>query len=162
MKFNKYAKSHFDWVEEMGWHNKPLLGTIAMIGSEIGEVAAEVLKPLIPTDTLGEELADVCLRIIDLMYSHGFDIDASVNKNKGNITWQSVSHDGDILELMVDYGHLVNSARYDALDDKFEFYLSSLLYRVINITEHMNIDLESCIMQKMDKNKKVGSKGRKV
>ncbi len=162
MKFNKYAKQHFEWVDEMGWHNKPLLGTIAMIGSEIGEVAAEVLKPLIHNDKLGEELADVCLRIMDLMYSHGFDIDASVNKNKSNISWQSVSHEGDILELMVDYCHLVNSARYDTLDEKFEFYLSSLLYRVINITEHMNIDLDSCIVHKMDKNNKVGSKGRKV
>ena len=162
MKFNKYAKAHFDWVEEMGWHNKPLLGTIAMIGSEIGEVAAEVLEPLITYDKLGEELADVCLRIIDLMHSYGIDIDASVNTNKCSITWQSIYHNDDILELMVDYGHLVNSARYDTLDEKFEFYLSSLLYRVINISEHMNIDLESCIVHKMDKNKKVGSKGRKV
>ena len=162
MKFNKYAKTHYDWVDSMGWHNKNLLGSLALIGSEIGEASLEVLKPPYEENNLAEELADVCLRIIDLMYGYDMDIDNEVSSVAPTLKWNSKSIEGDLLELMVDFGHLVNSARYDTLDHKFTHYLASILARVIDIAEMNDMLLEQVLITKIEKNKARGNKGRKV
>lgn len=162
MKFNKYAKLHYDWVDEMGWHGTPIMALIALIGSEIGEAAYEALNPIQDSNNMGEELADICLRIMDLFYSHNVDIDKKVDEVSPTITWISQSLEGDFLELMSDFRHVVNSARHETLEDDFYNYLGGILCRVIDITYRNNIDLEETLKTKIEKNKVRGNKGRKI
>lgn len=61
MRIAEVAKKQWKWVERMGWHNKQPLEYVALIASEVGEVANEC-RGEEPTDSLGEELADIILR----------------------------------------------------------------------------------------------------
>jgi len=72
MSLNDIAEKQWAWVERMGWHNKQPLEYVALIASEIGEVANE-FRGEAPTAALGEELADVVLRCLDM--ARQFDID---------------------------------------------------------------------------------------
>jgi NTP pyrophosphatase (non-canonical NTP hydrolase) len=51
------AESHWKWVEQMGWHNKTRLESLALIASE---------------------LADIILRVVDLAETEGININRSV------------------------------------------------------------------------------------
>lgn len=70
---NEIAQNHHDWVERMGWHNKTPLEALALIASEVGEAVNEC-RGSVPTDRLGEELADIILRVADLAHSSGVDL----------------------------------------------------------------------------------------
>ena len=76
---NKLALKQWIWVENMGWHNKQPLEYVAHIASEISEVANEC-RGEHPTDNLGEELADIVLRTIDMAYQFNIDIDEAIQK----------------------------------------------------------------------------------
>ena len=78
LKINETAQKQFEWVEEMGWHNKLPLEYVALIGSEVGEVANECRGDE-PTDRLGEELADIVLRVFDMAVVYGVDIEQSIS-----------------------------------------------------------------------------------
>ena len=67
MSWDYVAAKQYDWVERMGWHNKTVLETIALIGSEIGELAKEYIINGY-CDSFSEELADIILRSLDLAY----------------------------------------------------------------------------------------------
>jgi len=71
------AKQQWAWVERMGWHNKQPLEYVALIASEVGEVANEC-RGSAPTENLGEELADIILRTVDMAEQFGVDIEAAV------------------------------------------------------------------------------------
>lgn len=73
------ATEHFKWVDRMGWHNKTVLEALALIASEVGEAVNECRGDS-PTDKLGEELADIILRTIDLAEWQGIDIELEVVK----------------------------------------------------------------------------------
>ncbi len=89
MDLNQIAKTHYEWVEEMGWHNKTPLEALALVASEVGEAVNECRGEK-PTPAFGEELADVVLRVIDLAQWQGIDIEAELlkkmekNKERGN------------------------------------------------------------------------------
>ena len=74
---NELAEMQFDWVERMGWHNKTVLEALALIASEVGEAVNECRGEK-PTAELGEELADIILRTIDLAQWQGIDIELEV------------------------------------------------------------------------------------
>ena len=74
---NELAEMQFDWVERMGWHNKTVLEALALIASEVGEAVNECHGEK-PTAELGEELADIILRTIDLAQWQGIDIELEV------------------------------------------------------------------------------------
>lgn len=86
---NDIAYDQWQWVEDMGWHNKQPLEYVALIASEIGEVANECRGEK-PTDRLGEELADVILRTLDMAEQFGVNIQQEVfnkmakNRSNGN------------------------------------------------------------------------------
>ena len=61
----------------MGWHNKTPLEYLALIASEVGEAVNECRGER-PTDALGEELADIILRVVDLAQHCDIDIQAQV------------------------------------------------------------------------------------
>lgn len=79
LSLGELAAKQFDWVERMGWHNKTVLEALALIGSEVGEAVNECRGDE-PTEKLGEELADIILRTLDLAKWLGLDIEGEVLK----------------------------------------------------------------------------------
>ncbi len=77
MELKEICTKHYDWVERMGWHNKTVLEALALIASEVGEAVNECRGEK-PTEHLGEELADIILRVADLAQWQGIDLDAQV------------------------------------------------------------------------------------
>ena len=77
VSMNHTAKVQFNWVERMGWHNKTVLEALALIGSEVGEAVNECRGDE-PTEKLGEELADIILRTLDLAQWQGIDIEKAI------------------------------------------------------------------------------------
>lgn len=113
MDINEIAEKHYNWVEQMGWHNKTVLEALALIASEVGEASREIPKDHPaqyaiaaisrsvakavnqcrqeqPSQKLGEELADIILRTIDLAKWQGIDLSKEIqdkmNKNEKNGT----------------------------------------------------------------------------
>lgn len=165
MIFNEIAESHYDWVESLGWHNKTILEGLALIASELGEVSFEILTAHLNDEShLAEELADVCLRVVDVLYDHGIDIDAKMKEVRSGVQWNSVSLEGDILEIMADFGKVVNSARYAGFDAHGDFskYLATILCRVCDIAERNLLNLNKAIRDKMTKNLERGNRGRVI
>lgn len=84
MNLNEIAKENFQWVEEMGWHNKTPLEALALVASEVGEAINECRHEQ-PSEAFGEELADIILRVVDIAHWQGVDIEKEViNKMKKN------------------------------------------------------------------------------
>jgi NTP pyrophosphatase (non-canonical NTP hydrolase) len=67
MNINEIAEKQFEWVERMGWHNKTVLESLALIASEVGEAVNECRNGA-PSDNFGTELADIVLRVADLAH----------------------------------------------------------------------------------------------
>ena len=76
---NSIGKEQWRWVEEMGWHNKTVLESLALIGSEVGEAVNEC-RGECPTNAFGEELADIIMRTADLAVDHGIDLASEIEK----------------------------------------------------------------------------------
>ena len=90
MYINELAQKHWEWVESVGWHDdKRILEYLALIASEIGECVNEC-RGKKPTEFLGEELADIVLRVFDTALQHGINIEQEIinkmakNKQRGN------------------------------------------------------------------------------
>ena len=62
---DEYSKIHHEWVCNMGWNNTTILEKLALVASEVGEAVNECRGER-PTKQLGEELADICLRVMDI------------------------------------------------------------------------------------------------
>ena len=77
MKLSDIAATNWAWVDRMGWHNKTPLEYLALISSEVGEAINECRGEK-PSPLLGEELADIILRVTDFAHHHGIDIQAEV------------------------------------------------------------------------------------
>jgi NTP pyrophosphatase (non-canonical NTP hydrolase) len=74
LTINEIAAKHSAWVERMGWHNKTVLESLALIASEVGEAVNEC-RGYTPTAEFGTELADIILRTLDLAHTQGIDLD---------------------------------------------------------------------------------------
>jgi len=89
MDLKKISHQHYEWVEAMGWHNKTVLEALALVASEVGEAINECRGEQ-PTEHFGEELADIMLRVLDLAYWQGIDIEQkmlnkiALNAQRGN------------------------------------------------------------------------------
>ena len=85
---NDLAQKQFDWVERVGWHNKTVLESLALIASEVGEAVNEC-RGEEPTKEFGGELADIILRTLDLTVIYKIDIEKemlnkmSINEKRG-------------------------------------------------------------------------------
>jgi len=86
MDLNKIAKKHNEWVEEMDWHNKASrMELLALVGSEVGEAVNEVCGEN-PTNNYPGELADIILRVLDMMVEEELDPeDVLISKIRKNI-----------------------------------------------------------------------------
>lgn len=76
---NELCLDQFDWVERMNWHNKTVLEALALIASEVGEAVNEC-RGESPSDSFGEELADICLRTFDLAQWQKIDLGSEIAK----------------------------------------------------------------------------------
>ena len=76
---NEIAAKQHEWVERMGWHNKTVLESLALIASEVGEAVNEC-RGESPTTEFATELADIILRTVDLAHHHGIDIEAVISE----------------------------------------------------------------------------------
>lgn len=84
MNINDIAQKNYQWVEEMGWHNKTVLEALALVASEVGEAINECRNEK-PTDNFGEELADIILRVLDISHWQDIDIEKEIiSKMKKN------------------------------------------------------------------------------
>ena len=64
-------------AESNGWHNKTPLEYLALVCSEVGEACNEC-RGEVPTEHLGEELADIILRVCDFAKVQGIDLPDSI------------------------------------------------------------------------------------
>ncbi len=156
MDLSKLAKAQYEWVESMNWHNKTVIEAICLIGSEIGESVNECIDGI--TNKFGEELADICLRTIDL--AEWQKIDLSELKDNLSIEFKSKTTKDKLLDLIVDWSNFVNSARKEKLTDDFEVLLKLILIKVNDIAISENIDIIYEIMKKMEKNLTLNKNGR--
>lgn len=89
MNINQIAERNYQWVEEMGWHNKTVLEALALVASEVGEAINECRHEK-PTEAFGEELADIVLRVLDIAHWQNIDIEQEIlakmakNQQRGN------------------------------------------------------------------------------
>lgn len=157
MQFNEIGAQHFAWVEAMGWHNKTVLESLALIGSEIGETAAECLTGT-PTEAFGEELADIVLRTVDLAHDKGIDLDAAVAT--AQVAWRTGSLLEDFAELWVDFATWANAARKAQLGDDFTQAMARVMRRVLDLAERHHVDLRANVLRKMEINLSRGTRGR--
>lgn len=74
MTLNEIAEKNYLWVEKMGWHNKTPLEALALIASEVGEAINECRHET-PSEHLGEELADIVLRVLDFAHWQNIDME---------------------------------------------------------------------------------------
>lgn len=158
MDLNKIARTHFEWVERMGWHNKSTLESIALVASEVGEAAAECLSTE-PSPAYGEELADIILRTADLAQTHGIDLTAA---SLTDVAWTDTSLRGAFAELMVDIAQWVNTARSHELDQKFTDAMGRVTRRVMDMAQRAGVDLEAEVLRKMAINETRGTRGRRI
>jgi NTP pyrophosphatase (non-canonical NTP hydrolase) len=77
MRLKDIGQRQFDWVERMGWHNKSVLESLALIASEVGEAVNECRGDT-PTPEFASELADIILRIVDLAHEQGIDLEEAI------------------------------------------------------------------------------------
>lgn len=152
------GRAHHAWVERMGWHNKSVLESLALIGSEIGEVAGECDAGS-PTGAFGEELADIALRTLDLAQELGVDLDAPRAAVHLGQRSPATIVDG-ILQLMQQFGMWVNSARVAQPDAAFFTEMLRFFTLVEELAKLARVDLVAEVTAKMARNEQRGSRGR--
>jgi NTP pyrophosphatase (non-canonical NTP hydrolase) len=79
MKVKEIQNEIYQWYEEQSWHNKLPLEYLALISSEIGEAVNEC-RDKTPTNRLGEELADIVLRVFDFAKVQNIDMEKELRK----------------------------------------------------------------------------------
>ena len=86
---SELSSEHNKWLVEMGWNKTSPLEQLALIASEIGEAVNEC-RGEVPTEKLGSELADICLRTFGMAEQFGINIESEIlikmakNFSKGN------------------------------------------------------------------------------
>lgn len=156
--FNSLALRHYNWVEQMNWHNRTVLESLALIGSEIGETMDECLNN-IPTEHFAEELADICLRIIDVAYVEKVILKDAL---ECTIEWKTHDYQGHLNEITIEWAKWINTARKVKLEEDFGISLGKVLQRVLSLAKIAHIDMIQEIEQKIIKNEARGSRGRVI
>ncbi|MBK3780139.1 hypothetical protein G3A43_07700 [Paraburkholderia aspalathi] len=165
MQLNELAIRHHAWVERMGWHNTSVLESLGLIGTEIAEADEEVFAFLDAarrhTSKLGEEMADILLRMMDLSVDKGFDLTAAADR-AGEVSWRSDNLHAQFTEVFVDWKNCANAARKAELDDTFVQLFGKLARRVMTLATMRGVDLLEEIRRKMAINDVRGTRGRPI
>jgi NTP pyrophosphatase (non-canonical NTP hydrolase) len=157
--FDTIAYKHWAWVERMGWHNKTVLESLALIASEIGEATAECYD-VIDLTRLGEELADIILRCVDLARTEKVDLTLQVINARPE--WRGITAPERMGEVLVEYACWSNTARKPQLGPDFGEGMGRLVARVVYVADLYGIDLEKAVQLKLAKNEINGTRGRPI
>ncbi len=167
---NTYAKQHWDWVEAMGWHTVPLMSSMGLVASELGEVAHELLGRNLRPDAgqkAKEELVDVLLRLMDIAVSYGVDLakETEAQSFHEDILERNAI-DRQFYEMMAQYGKWANSSRKEVLPPEFYQAMGALAFHTLILFQILDRydqeGWESVLVKKMEKNKQRGNKGRLI
>lgn len=168
--FNALALKHSQWVEAMGWHNKTVLESLALIQSEGGELLQELVSDNL-YDSLNDrreefstELCDIILRISDLSVTEKVDLQRVVNEHQAPRARYNLTKGvrDPITELIIDMAHFTNASRKQTPNPDFEKWMGIVVNRVLSIADLLSINLWPVIEAKMALNLKNGTRGRKV
>ena len=153
------APAHHAWVDSCGWHNITTLESVGLIGSEIGEAAAEALQG-VPTDHFAEELSDIVLRILDLAVTLGIMHKSLLASD--DVRWETTTLPAQMCELMKEFALWTNSARKDSLDETFTHGMSKVLSRTVSLADNWCGAgvLADALSLKIEKNRLRGTRGR--
>lgn len=157
LDLNANSDVHSAWVERMGWHNKTVLESRALIASELGEAAAECIGT-VNREKFGEELADIILRTADLAKTEGVNLNEEVSKV--TVAWQTTTLPERIAEILAGYATWTNSARKAALGPDFGQGMALVVAQVIDLAGTCGIDLQEHVRLKVAKNELRGTRGR--
>lgn len=157
LDLNTISDVHSAWVERMGWHNKTVLESLALIASELGEAAAECIGGF-NRDLFGEELADIVLRTADLAKTEGVNLNEEVAKV--NVAWHTATLPERIAEILAGYATWTNSARNAALGPDFGQGMALMVAQVLDLAAACGIDLQEQVRLKVAKNALRGTRGR--
>ncbi|KVP39711.1 hypothetical protein [Burkholderia ubonensis] len=156
---NAISDRHHAWVERMGWHNKTVLESLALIASEIGEAAAEAIG-ILDLAKFGEELADIILRCVDLAKTEGVNLNEQVARAR--FEWVGITAPERLAEVLVDYALWSNTARAAKLGPDFGEGMAKVVARVIDLADIYGIDLDEAVQLKLAKNEIRGTRGRPI
>lgn len=162
MNLDEIANQHHGWVERMGWHNKTVLESLALIASEIGEAAGECVDGMVIPERFGEELADIILRCVDLAKTEGVNLTEQVTRAQPELVWLGESAAERIAEILVDYAKWTNTARKVPLGPDFGEGMGQVVARVIALADWHHIDLNTAVHLKLKKNELYGTRGRVI
>ena len=154
---------HTAWVESMGWHNKQPLEYLALIGSEVGEAVNEC-RGSTPSDTLGSELADIILRVLDFASTQGFDI-GSVDNFRGRSFKDVQASYTDIdpanmlplehlASVIYAVGKAIRECKSATASDKLKHALLVIFIMVLDFANTQGICMDTEISKKMEVNLK--------
>lgn len=162
MNWNQLAKTHYDWIEQMGWHNSSVLEALGLIASEVGEAIEESFDEKL-TEAFAFELADIVLRTADLAVRLGKDFEQVMDFSGMPVPkWRSHSTAEDLAELMVEVAKWINTARKSELDESFDAAMKRVMQGVTLIAEITEVDLHKTLELKIGKNLLRGSNGRVI
>lgn len=156
--WDQRAALQWTWVESVGWHNKTDLEAVALIASEVGELAAELLAND-DFEALQEEAADIALRLIDLIHPYQLSI---ADEIQSYYTSAYIVPMGEqTLHLMALTGRLANLFRGGVVDT---LSLRSVSCEIIARLEYLLASegslLPKACEKKFNKNQLRGTRGR--
>ena len=165
------ALRHHQWIEDMGWHKASPLESLGLIASEISEAMAELQmlsnNTWTPTGAFSEELADIALRTFDLLQSH--DVHTPYDQIMAQAVRDSAPAQREtfplqpLMDVVVALGPWINAARTrQNVPPEFFQHGQHFLYQVQRAAIVYNIDLFKVMSEKIEKNRKRGSRNRAV
>lgn len=162
MTWTKLAKTHYDWIEQMGWHNSSVLEALALIASEVGEAIDESFEDELKEE-FAFELADIVLRTADLATRLGRDFNQVMDFSAlPTPKWRSHSVPEDMAELMVEVAKWMNTARKGTLGENFDASMKRVMHLVSLIATANGVDLAKTLEKKMALNLTRGNRGRLI
>lgn len=155
------APRHCDWVEAMGWHKKTPLEAMGLIASEVGE-AKEAMIEGHGEDMVGEEIADIALRVGDFAVWRGIDIEAAV---ANAVCLSAHPHydatpNGCLDALFIATCKTMNICRGEQDDERLPAYVGEIIRRLEQLALMTGVDLAAATSAKVSKNLARGNRGR--
>lgn len=147
---NDLAAHHYFWVEQMGWHNKSNMESLALISCGISKAVDEA-----PDDVLSlkfpEKLVNIVLRLFDLAQMHGINLDARISRLVAPGEGGS-SPTSQLAQVLVSVGRAMDSCRSEPPCAPFGEHLAKSVLQVFALAPACGIDLHDAVVRKMLEN----------
>lgn len=158
MNWNEIAKNHHAWVDSMGWHKSTHLEVAGLVGSEIGEMAAEIDQAGLMLPGFSVELSDVLLRLLDQSYGKVEDFDKVLNAPRP--LPEAYTAETAVLGLLKMWYPWLNTARKTEPGPEHIEGSKRLMAECAAIAKHFGFDIKAVVIRKMTENFTRGNKGR--